>query len=169
WFNRYIIGLFASLIDFIYFILPLLAAGLLLFCIAVFFLIGSSTTITLAPFVALALIYELTMFAIGVAPVGRLIYVEEGLAEDALSARPLRAALRPGARSAYASARLRSLPAYVPALLLAIAIWGTLLSGLPGAWAVALVLLWLAASAILYAHLVVAQLYAMAERVARYA
>jgi hypothetical protein len=169
WFNRYIIGLFASLIDFIYFILPLLAAGLLLFCIAVFFLIGSSATITLAPFLALALIYELTMFAIGVAPVGRLIYVEEGLAEDALSARPLRAALRPGARGTYASARLRSLPAYVPALLLAIAIWGTLRSGLPGAWAVALVLLWLAASAIVYAHLVVVQLYAMAERVARYA
>ena len=45
WFNRYIIGLFAALIDFIYFLLPLLAAGLLLFCIAVFFLIGSSTTI----------------------------------------------------------------------------------------------------------------------------
>ena len=37
------------------------------------------------------------------------------------------------------------------------------------AWAVALLLLWLATSAILYAHLVVAQLYVMAERVARYA
>ena len=169
WFNRYIIGLFAALIDFIYFVLPLLAAGLLLFCVAVFFIIGSNTTLTLAPFVALAVIYELTMFAIGVAPVGRLIYVEEGLAEDALSARPLRAALRPGARGAYASARLRSLPAYVPALLLAIAIWGAIQSGFPGAWAIALLLLWLAASAILYAHLVVAQLYAMAERVARYA
>ena len=56
-----------------------------------------------------------------------------------------------------------------PALLLTIAIWGTIQSGLPGAWAIALLLLWLTASAILYAHLVVAQLYAMAERVARYA
>jgi hypothetical protein len=169
WFNRYIIGLFAALIDFIYFVLPLLAAGLLLFCIAVFLLISGSATISLAPFVALALIYELTIFAIGVAPVGRLIYVEEGAAEDALSAQPLRAALRPGARGAYTSARLRSLPAYVPALLLMIAVWGAIQSGLPGAWAIALLLLWLAASAVLYAHLVVAQLYAMAERIARYA
>jgi hypothetical protein len=141
----------------------------LLFCIAVFLLISGSATISLAPFVALALIYELTIFAIGVAPVGRLIYVEDGSAEEALSAQPLRAALRPGARGAYTSARLRSLPAYVPALLLMIAVWGAIQSGLPGAWAVALLLLWLAASAVLYAHLVVAQLYAMAERVARYA
>src|SRR5262245_13318965 len=169
WFNRYIIGLFAALIDFIYFILPLLAAALLLFCVAVFLLMSGGATITLAPFVALALIYELTMFAIGVAPVGRLIYVDEGLAEDALSTRPLRAALRPGARGAYGRARLHSLPAYVPALLLAIAVWGTMRSGFPGAWAVALLLLWLAASALLYAHLVVVQLYALAERVARYA
>ena len=165
WFNRYIIGLFAALIDFIYFVLPLLAGGLLLFCIAIFFLVGGGAAMSLAPFVALALIYELAMFAIGVAPVGRLIYVEEGLAENALSARPLRAALRPGARGAYAGARLRSLLAYVPALLLGMAIWGTLRSGFPDAWAVALLLLWLTSSAVLYAHLVVAQLYAMAERI----
>jgi Protein of unknown function (DUF4013) len=169
WFNRYIIGLFAALIDFIYFVLPLLAAGLLLFCVAVVFLISGGAAGWLTPFVALALLYELAMFAIGVAPVGRLIYVEEGLAEDALSARPLRAALRTGARAAYARARLSSLPTYTPALLLAASVWVTARSGFPGAWAVALLLLWLAASALLYAHLVVAQLYAMAERVARYA
>src|SRR5262245_1055906 len=114
WSSRYIIGLFATLIDFIYFVLPLLAAGLLLFCVGVFLLISGAAAITLAPFVALALIYELTIFAIGVAPVGRLIYVEEGLAEDALSAKPLRAALRPGARGTYARARLHSLPVYAP-------------------------------------------------------
>src|SRR5262245_44913405 len=154
WFNRYIIGLFAALIDFIYFVLPLLATGLLLFCVAVLFLVSGGTAGWLAPFIALALLYELVMFAIGVAPVGRLGYVEEGLAEDALSSRPLRAALRPGARRLYAVARLRSLPAYVPALLLAAAVWGVGRSGLPWAWAVALLLLWLTASAILYAHLV---------------
>ena len=168
WFNRYIIGLFAALIDFIYFVLPLLAAGLLLFCIAVIFLIRGGTAGWLAPFIAVALLYELAMFAIGVAPVGRLVYVEEGMAEDALSARPLRAALRPGARRVYAGARLRSLPAYAPALLLAAAVWGAARSGLPGAWAMALLLIWLTASAVVYAHLVVAQLYAMAERIVGY-
>jgi hypothetical protein len=169
WFNRYIIGLFATLIDFIYFVLPLLAAGLLLFCIAVFFLVGGGSAIALGPFVALALLYELAIFEIGVAAVGRLIYVEEGSPEQALSAQPLRAALSRNARGAYASARLRSLPAYLPALLLVAAIWGALSSGFPGAWAVALVLVWLAACAVLYAHLVVVQLYAMAEREVGYA
>src|SRR5262245_3294653 len=84
-FNRYIIGLFATLIDFIYFVLPLLAVGLVLFCIAVAFLVSGGAAGWLAPIAALALLYELAMFAIGVAPVGRLIYVEEGLAEESLS------------------------------------------------------------------------------------
>jgi hypothetical protein len=169
WFSRYIIGLFAALIDFIYFVLPLLAAGLLLFCVAVVFLVSGGAAGWVAPFAALALLYELAMFAIGVAPVGRLIYVEEGLAEDALSARPLRAALRPGVRAAYGRARLHSLPAYAPALLLAAAAWVAVRGAFPGAWAVAILLIWLAASALLYAHLVVAQLYAMAERNVGYA
>jgi hypothetical protein len=169
WFNRYIIGLFAALIDFIFFVLPLLAIGLLLFCVAVIFLVSGGATGWLAPFVILALLYELTMFAIGVAPVGRLIYVEEGIAEDALSVRPLRTALRRDARAAYVRARLSSLPAYAPALLLMVAVWIAARSELPGAWAVVLLLLWLVASALFYAHLVVVQLYAMAQRVAHYA
>jgi hypothetical protein len=167
WFNRYIIGLFAALIDFIFFVLPLLAGGLLLFCIVVLFLVSGGAAGWLTPLMALALLYELAMFAIGVAPVGRLIYVEEGRAEDALSAAPVRMALRRNVRAVYAGARLRSLPAYLPALLLAAAAWAVASSGVSGAWAVVVLLLWLAASALLYAYLVVAQLYAMAERIIR--
>jgi hypothetical protein len=169
WFARYIAGLFAVLIDFVFFVLPVIAVGLVLFCVAVALLLADGPSSWLAAAGVLGLLYEVAMFAIGVSPVGRLIYVENGHAEDALGIRPLRQALRPGARRIYARARLLSLPAYLPAVLLAVLLWLVGGSGLPGTQLLVLLLLWLAASALLYAHLVVAQLYAIAERFARYA
>jgi hypothetical protein len=172
WFTRYITGLFAVLIDFVFFVLPMLVIGLVLFCVAVVFLIADGGALSgpawLAPIAVAGLVYELAMFAIGVAPVGRLIYVEDGYAEDALSARPLRAALRPGARCVYAQARLQSLPAYLPALLLAVLTWVAASASFSGSWLLVVLLLWMSASALLYAHLVVAQIYALADRTARY-
>jgi len=168
WFARYVAGLFAVLIDFVFFVLPILAAGVILFCVAVAFLLADGRGDWLALVGIFGLLYELAMFAIGVAPVGRLIYIENGYAEDALSVRSLRQALRPGARRVYAQARLRSLPAYAPVLLLAALMWVVGGSNLPGAALLVLVLLWLAFSALLYAHLVVAQLYVMAERTVRF-
>jgi len=161
WFTRYITGLFALLIDFVFFFLPLLVAGLLLFCVAALFLVAGGTSGWLAVVGVAALIYELAMFAIGVAPVGRLIYVEDGYAEDALSIPPLRDRLRPGARRVYARARLQSLPAYLPALLLSVA-------GRFVPWPFSLFVLWLICSALLYAHLAVVQLYAAAESDVRF-
>ena len=140
----------------------------MLFCVAVVFLVSGGATNWLSPIGVIILLYELIMFTLGVAPVGRLIYVEEGRAEDALSIRPVRVALRPGARGMYMRARLRSLPVYLPALLLAATLWAVAHSAFPGAWIVALLLVWLSASALLYAHLVVVQLYADAGRAARY-
>jgi hypothetical protein len=81
-----------------------------------------------------------------------------------MSLKSLQEALRAGARGVYLRARLISLPAYLPALVI-----GTLLvlvvpSGIPFSWLIAIVLYWLLMSALLYAHLIVAQIYAGAER-----
>ena len=168
WFARYVAGLFAVLIDFVFFVLPIFVVGLVLFCVAVALLLADRPSGWLAVIGAIVLLYELAMFAAGVSAVGRLIYVENGHAEDALSWRPLRQALRPGARGIYARARLLSLPAYLPAVVFAALVWAIGGSSLPGAQLIVLVLLWLAASALLYAHLVVVQLYAIADRSARY-
>ena len=168
WSLRYINGLFAALIDFVFFFLPILVAGLFIFCAGVVFLTASGPASWLAPIAIVLALFELAMFALGVAPVGRLIYVESGRVEDALSRRPLREALRPGAWAIYARARLSSLPAYLPLLALLFAIWAIARSAFPGVWAATLLLIWLACSALLYAHLVVAQLYAAAEREAGY-
>jgi hypothetical protein len=164
WSLRYISGLFAALIDFVFFLLPIFVAGLFAFCAAVVFLTAGGSAGWAAAVVIVLVLYELAMFALGVAPVSRLIYVESGHVEDALSARPLREALRPGARAIYARARLSSLPAYLPALVLLLATWAVASSAFPGVWVAALLLTWLASSALLYAHLVVVQLYAAAEQ-----
>ena len=166
WSTRYLIGLFAVLIDFVFFVLPAFAIGLLLFCAALAALFGSAGSprwLATVGVAALALC-ETAMFLAGVAPIGRLIYAQEGRPEAAISIETLRAALRSDARRLYAQARLRSLPAYLPALVLGIASWLVGRGASPGALPAALLLLWLTLSALLYAHLVVAQIYAAATR-----
>jgi hypothetical protein len=154
----------------VFFVLPAFAIGLVVFCGALTALINAAAPYGwLAPIgIAALLLCELAMFLAGVAPVGRLIYAEEGRAEEAMSMRTLQEALHPGARRVYARARLRSLPAYVPALLLALACWLVGRGTFPGALPVAALLLWLTLSALLYAHLAVVQIYATAERATRY-
>ena len=163
WANRYVIGLLAILIDIMFFVLPVFGFGLLFLCGGgILAIIGVGWTIWLVPAgLAALLLYQLAMFAIGVAPVGRLIYAEAGNIEDALSARPLREAPRPAARAIYRHARLQSLPAYLPALLLFALSW-------LAAWPLALLLIWLGLSALCYAHLAVVQLYVVAEREAHW-
>ena len=163
WANRYVIGLLAVLIDIMFFVLPVFGFGLLFLCGAGILAISGiewTTWVLPAGLVAL-LLYQLAMFALGVAPVGRLIYAEAGNIEDALSTRPLREVRRPAAWAIYWRARLQSLPAYLPALLLFAASW-------LAAWPLALLLLWLGLSALCYAHLAVVQLYVVAEREARW-
>jgi hypothetical protein len=170
WATRYLIGLFAILIDFVFFVLPAFVIGLLFFCGALVTVASEVASLGwLAPVSALLLLlYELVVFSLSIAPIGRLIYVEKGRPEEAMSVQSLRTALDPHARSRYAAARLRSLPAYLPVLLFGIASWLVGRTAVPGALPVALLLLWLAFSALLYAHLVVIQLYAATERVLRY-
>jgi hypothetical protein len=171
WSTRYLIGLFAVLIDFVFFVLPAFLIGLLFFCGA----LASVATDAdggvswLAPVSGVVLLlYEATMFSISVAPVGRLIYADRGRPEEAMSVQSLRDALNPRARRVYAQARLLSLPAYLPAVLLGAACWFVGRGAFAGAAPLALILLWLTLSALLYAHLAVVQLYAAAERVVRY-
>jgi Protein of unknown function (DUF4013) len=163
WANRYVIGLLAVLIDIMFFVLPVVGFGLLFVCGAgILAISGIGATSWLVPAgLAALLLFPLAVFALGIAPVGRLIYAEAGNIEDALSARPLREACRPAARAIYRHARLQSLPAYLPALLLFAATW-------LAAWPLALLPLWLAFSALCYAHLVVVQLYVAADAEARW-
>jgi hypothetical protein len=164
--TRFIIGLFAFLIDFLFFILPFFLGGLLFFCAGFVTVLSKAEGLfgAISSFSTLVLVCVLaSMFLLGVAPVGRLIFVEDSSPEGAMSMKSLREALRPGARGVYLRARLASLPAYLPALLLGALLVVVVPSGIPFSWLIALLLLWLTASAILYAHLVTIQIYAGAE------
>jgi hypothetical protein len=158
WANRYVIGLLAVLIDILFFVLPVFGFGLLFLCGGgILAISGIGWMEWLAPAgLAALLLYPLAVFALGIAPVGRLIYAEAGSIEDALSARPLRELRRPAARPIYRRARIQSLPAYLPALLLFAASWLV-------PWPLALLPIWLGLSALCYAHLVVLQLYVAAN------
>jgi hypothetical protein len=163
WSTRYVLGLFAVLIDVVFFAMPLFVAGLVFLCIGTLLLTtsASGSAWVLAAGLGLLVIYEVAVFAAGAAAIARLMFAEAGRIEDALSARPLREALRPSARLVYARARLMTLPAYLPFVLLALA--SALVAG-----SAKIPLLWLALSALLYAHLAVAQIYVAAESDARF-
>ncbi len=162
WGNRYIAGLLAVLIDVLFFGMPIFGLGLALLCLAAAMLAsGGAASWPALALLALLALYELAAFGASVAPVGRLLFADTGRAENALGMRTVRAALAPRARAIYARARLRSLPAYLPALLLAGAAWL-----LP--WPLMLLALWLMFSALLYAHLAVVQLYVAAESDVRF-
>lgn len=166
WSTRYIIGLLALLIDFIFFVFPVLIAGVVLLCSGLIVTITNTSiggTLVTAVVVVLAL-FEMIVFAIGVSPVGRLLYVDDGRIEEAVGGRTLQRALNPAQRGTFARARLRSLVGYIPVVVLGVLLWLSLRAGIPGAPLITLVLLWLAASALFYAHLLVVQLYAGAAR-----
>lgn len=168
--TRYIIGLFAILIDFFFFALPLFGFGLLLLVASAVLALGQTGSPAMASLVAGAVVAAafvclLALFLGSVAPVGRLMYVTGGNVEPALSAQPLRAAWAPERRGVYAQARIQSLPAYLPLLVFVVSMWAVgSFSAFAGQALLLGVLLWLAASSLLYAHLVVAQLYGDAER-----
>lgn len=168
WSARYLIGLFALLIDVLYIIMPMIFGGCLFFAFALGATVqGRTPSVITALVPGLLGVYMLAIFLLGVSPIGRLLYVEQSRPDSALSLAPLQLALNRRVRAHYARARLQSLPAYLPfavlVLPLLLELWGVL--SLP--LILTVVLVWLALCALSYAHLAVAQLYAAADVQAR--
>ncbi len=162
--NKAVIGLFALVIDFFYFALPLLFAGLFLMCVALGVVLaerGIAVLGQLGTIVALvAAAWVVAAWLSSVSPAAKQIYVAEGQPASGIGGQVVHHVLRQPARSAYIRARLRSLPVYLaPIALLVAALYAMAWSG----W-LALLLIWLGLSALLYARLVVIQLYAAAAR-----
>lgn len=168
WWSRWLIGMFAGLIDFLFYGMPFLVAIVVFFCVAFSSVISGSPELANQVLGVLAVVmsaYIVLVFISGVSIVGRLMYVQDASPEHAMSVRAMREALRPGARGVYFRARLASLPAYLPAVLLgALAYLAASRLTVPGTWLITLLLVWLTLSAVLYAHLIVVQIYVAAER-----
>lgn len=166
WSSRYILGLFAFLIDFIYYILPFFLVGLIFLCAGLVSVIGQTIGIfsPVISFAAVALgAWLVAMLLSGVSAVGRLIFVQDSSPEQAMSIEALREALRPAARGVYLRARLVTLPVYLPALIFGALIVLVVPSSLPFSLLIALLLYWLMMCALLYAHLLTTQVYAGAD------
>src|SRR4051812_33509193 len=103
WANRYVIGLLATLIDIMFFVLPVFGFGLLFLCGGgILAISGIQWTIWLVPAGLMALLLcPLAVFALGIAPGGRLVYAGAGKIEDGFSGRPPREARRPAGRAVY--------------------------------------------------------------------
>ncbi|HMO58507.1 MAG TPA: DUF4013 domain-containing protein [Roseiflexaceae bacterium] len=167
WSTRFLIGLFASLIDFLFYLLPWLLALMIFFCVAIGLLVaqidGVGNQLALV-IVATLLLYMTTMFLSSVSAVGRLILIDDSSPERAMSGHTLREALRPAVRGAYFRARLIALPAYLPFLLM---LGLTIFVGqyaFDGIWPLLLICIWLTLAALLYGQLIVGQVYAMTEQ-----
>jgi hypothetical protein len=169
WTIRGLSGILAMLIDFVFFVLPVIAGGMLMICVSVGMLASNAgdpaaTSQTLTLLAALCGVILLGIFLCGAAPLGRLLFAQDGRIEDALSMRPLQLATSRGAGPIFLRARLLSLPAYLPAALLAAGAYALSRLSFPGQTLAMLIAAWLVASAIVLAHLIVAQLYVAAER-----
>ncbi len=165
WTLRAITGIFALLIDLAFFLLPLMIGGVLMACSGLALALAAQPALlepVLSGIIGLAGLTWLAFFLLGVAPIGRLIFAEEGKIEQALSRAPIQRALSPRCRRWFWRARLASCAAYLPAGLGAALTGGAITINAP--WPVIAIAIWLTCSAGVFAQLVGAQLYVAADR-----
>ncbi|MFM2033264.1 MAG: hypothetical protein RLZZ297_2029 [Chloroflexota bacterium] len=162
WTTRWLMGLFAVLVDFVFFVMPVMAMGMLFFCGGLTLLMArveDSSFGVLGLLAAILLGWWLFVFLTGASAVGRLVYLDDGGPERALTMYPMREALRRKAWRYYAKARLQSLPLYLIPVLLALAIPWLLqrdnVYGIVGA----VVVLWLLLSSVVYANVATMIIY----------
>ena len=161
--GKVVVGLFALVLDFFFFVFPLLIAGIVLFCgtLAVGLSEGGpASSVTATIIVTLAGCYLAGIWTLGASPIAKQRYVKDGSLEQTMSGAFLRELAQKPLRNVYLRARLLSLPFYVVACALFVA--GGIVAGrstLGG-----LIVAWLGASALLYARLVTIQLYGAATR-----
>lgn len=155
WTTRWLMGLFAVLVDFVYFVMPLMVMGMLFFCGGLTLLMARTDEGEFGILIVLAgalLAWWLFVFGSGISAVGRLVYLDDGGPERALTGFPMREALRRGAWRFYGKARIASLPLYIAPIVFATAIPVIVrLDSLLGI-ALAVVFGWLFCSSLVYAH-----------------
>ena len=163
--SKAVVGIFALIIDFFYFLFPLLLGGIILFCGALAAGLagnnGAVRVIALSILSGMAL-YVAVVWLAGASAVAKQRFVTEGDLPDGLSGKLVGEIIRSPARRIYLRARLLSLPPYLLATgLLVLSIWVFGQSVLGG-----FLVVWLSLSTLVYARLVTIQLYLAAIRAA---
>jgi hypothetical protein len=161
--NKAVVGIFALVIDFFFFVFPVLIGGMAIFCgtLAATLSGGEQVArpIALSGF-GIMCIYMLLVWMTGASAVAKQRFVLAGDLQQALSASLIRELLRAPARGPYLQARLQSLPLYLP---VAILVWLTWSAG-AWSWGLALIVGWVTLSLLVYVRLATIQLYLAATR-----
>jgi hypothetical protein len=108
WSDKLVIGIFALVIDFFFFLFPTLLAGVLLLCgtLTAGLGIGADTVRPVTLIILLPLlVYLLGIWLLGVSPVSKQRYVEEGDLATVLSFGIIRELMQAGASAPYIRAR----------------------------------------------------------------
>ncbi len=165
WSTRWLYGFFAILIEFVFYVMPTMVTVVIFFCVGLSQLVRQQQNQNefLLIFAGILVAWWLIMFICGVSPIGRLIYVDDSGIERSLSSMPLREAFRRGARTHYWTARVQSIPLYIVPLVLLCSIPSLFDAGGIIAWVVLPIVIWLFWSSMVYAHLVIMQLYHRAD------
>ncbi|KPL86666.1 DUF4013 domain-containing protein [Herpetosiphon geysericola] len=162
--DKAVMGLLATVMDFVYFVFPQLVAAVFLFCAIVPFIVGDNNTIaTSLTFIILGTLFGVSFLG-SFSPVSKLLFARDGAVEKALGRASLRRALGNNGRWVYLQARLVTLPIYLPAL--GAGWWFWQLTHIPAVavwWLLAA--LWLLMSCLFWAWLVVAQVYFEADQI----
>ena len=161
--NKAVIGAFALVIDFFFFVFPLLIGSMIVFCAALGTGLsgaGNATRYVAWGIVTTMALYLLAVWLSGASAVAKQHYVKGDDMQRVISTGVIRETLSAPGRRAYLRARLHSLPPYLAAV-----------AALGLAWAVADrsalaggVLTWISLSILVYARLIAVQLYLSASR-----
>ena len=167
WTTRWLMGLFAVLIEFVFYVLPTMVTALLFFCGGLTLVMqrADESQASVLWLFGLGLgLWWLVMFLSGVSAIGRLVYVDDSGAERCLSGYPLREAFRHEAWKYYAKARIYSLPLYLLPVVCILCMPWILDQGGFFAWVSGITVMWLFFSSLFYAHLVTMQIYHRADQ-----
>jgi hypothetical protein len=163
WSTKALYGFLAAVIDFGYFVLPILAAGAVMVCSALALPVLGGVGGLEALYTVLAVAVGAWMclvWLLSLSPIAKRRFVADGNFGSTLSQAIWREALAPDARGVYLRARLLSAVTYLPAAALLAATW---MAARVSFWP-ALVLLVLGLSALQAGRLVAIQLYDAAGR-----
>lgn len=160
WNTKALIGIFGAMIDFFFFLFPMMLGGLLLICGS----IGISSLARgwvvqagIGVLVVIVVAYELLVWLSSAGIMSKLTYVREGDISAALRTSYVRSGFRRPVAGVLAAVRLRSLVVYAVALLILVGGFFLPVQG----W-LRLAGVWLGLSAVFYARLVAIQLYVAA-------
>lgn len=165
WTDKAVMGLLATVLDFVYFLFPAMGISVILFCGVVPLLLKSAPTATSVIVVGTLLALFLFSFLSSVSPISKIRFAQEGDIEGSLGMVMVRRALNRQYRDLYVQARLVTLPVYIPALISSVGLWSVFNSSTPS-----LLLFtamgWITACCLFWAWIIVEQVYSDAASIA---